>query len=536
MVKSAKKTGTQDVDAIMKMNGTNLPSERPKFDIDGFRATKRRPAGTSNMSSTELELYNKFVMPALDETYEDYLVGEDSTIDVDFLKRGEKDMRRFAEGLAGKLTQETYTLLMNNNLTMETVMKAMNIWPPNAAETKYSNLIKRFYKDKEGNIRDAKVDNNIVLEPDKLFNLILTAHLKNGHLKTAVLFQCLREVYANCTRDFVQTALFYCNRCNPDRYIKPIEKVRHRNINEELLPLERVHIEVFAPFEKEEGDIKQEDSQNPYIKIEGKYSHVFYCRDFRTRYVWCFPLKNMKFKTLVDNIATFFMTVLYDPPIFVESSTIDRDDLKEIIELLASKYGLKLGLGFANFTKFHAQGIKRFKTHLHRAKSECADDWLMCLKQGTYSANRVIERQLGKASNILFTELMGQFERDMRKKKLKYIEQSFSENIKTYPKSGGCIFIEHVQDYEKTMESIDRTGTYKSGRKADQLPAEDTPTSHGPVANTTAVNNRSTKANKLNGPNLRKRTKEITEIPMSDSDDDEPKSKRKTRSRTRTRR
>ncbi|KAH3659455.1 hypothetical protein OGAPHI_007472, partial [Ogataea philodendri] len=72
--------------------------------------------------------------------------------------------------------------------------------------------------------------------------------------------------------------------------------------------------------------------------------------------------------------------------------------------------------------------------------------------------------------------------------------------------------------------------------KADQLPAEDTPTSHGPVANTTAVNNRSTKANKLNGPNLRKRTKEITEIPMSDSDDDEPKSKRKTRSRTRTRR
>ncbi|KAL3233081.1 DNA replication fork-blocking protein FOB1 [Nakaseomyces bracarensis] len=456
---------SQEIESIRKQNNQAIATERQKFDLETFHATKRRPAGTTNMSHIEIELYNKFVMPDFNESYLDYLTGEESTLDIEFLKRGDKDMRRFAEGLAGKLTQETYTLLMEDKLTMESVMKAMNIWPPNAAETKYSNLIKRFYKDNEGNIRDNKVDNNIVMEPDKLYDAVMLAHITNHHLKTAVLFQCLREVYANCTRDYVQRALLYCNKCNPDRKVKPLEKVRHRNINEDLLPLERIHIEVFAPFE-EENDGNEPGKE---VKIEGKFSHVFYCRDFRTRYVWCFPLKNMKYKTLVQIIATFFMTVLNEPPIFVESSTIDQEDLKEIFEKLAEKYGLKLGIGFANYTKFHAQGIKRFKTHLHRSKSECIDDWLMCLKQGVYQANRVFEKQLGKQSNVLLSELCGQYERDIRKKKTKFIEQSFAENIKTFPKSGGCVYSEDITDYQKIMERIGYLGGNRS-KKSKEFP------------------------------------------------------------------
>lgn len=525
---------SQEIDSIMKQNNKGLASERQKFDLDTFHATKRRPAGTTNMSHIEIDLYNKFVMPDFNESYLHYLTGANSTLDVDFLKRGEKDMRRFAEGLAGKLTQETYTLLMNGELTMESVMKAMNIWPPNAAETKYSNLIKRFYKDSEGNIRDHKVDNNIVMEPDNLYNAVMLSHITNDHLKTAVLFQCLREVYANCTRDYVQRTLLYCNKCNPEKVVKPLEKVRHRNINEDLLPLERVHIEVFAPFE-EEVDQNEPNGVPKEVKIEGKFSHVFYCRDFRTRYVWCFPLKNMKYKTLIQNIAMFFMTVLNEPPIFVESSTIDREDLQEIFEKLAETYGLKLGIGFANYTKFHAQGIKRFKTHLHRAKSECINDWLMCLKQGVYQANRIIEKQLGRQSNVLMAELAGKYDRDIRKKKLKFVEQSFAENIKTYPKSGGCVYIEDASDYEKIMTRIGYMGGNKSKKTTEFTLLEEDEEAEGPLAESEKRTETVTSAVKRKRSQKQKSTMESTD-PHEEEEEEGEEEKNASIAKRRTRR
>lgn len=310
-----------------------------------------------------------FIAPLMGESYKEYA---NSYMDMELLERGERDVLKFQESINGQVLHPIYELIRTNTLTPETLASNSDKWDKDSAESKYMFLMRRYYT-LDGVVRDRRKGDKIVCEPLCIFDLIMCAHLMNDHLTYKPIYTCLNKIYSNITRDFVQMAVRYCSSCNPDGHLRPLEKYRHKNIFKGLLPLERVHIEVFDIFD---GEL-----------LSGRYSHVLYCRDYNTRFVWMAPLKNTKFKHLVSTVGTMLLDMI-KVPIFLESSTLDKQDLFDICEQLCGKYNMRIGLGTNNSSQFHINGIKRMKKLLNERKSDCVADWNMCLRYGPHHLNR----------------------------------------------------------------------------------------------------------------------------------------------------
>lgn len=213
----------------------------------------------------------KFRMPKVGETLEKYGNG----LNDELLARGRLDFIKYQESVKGQLTQEQFDLVRSSALTAENLMSTSDKLHSGNIETKFLLLKRRFYVDADGTVRDFKCDDTVVCEPESLFDLIMCGHLKNGHIHWRRLHHYLRRKYANTTRAFAQICVRYCSECNPEEVLRPYRKFRHTNIYSGLLPLERVHVEIIAPFPK---------------LIEGLYSHVLYLRDYYSRFVWMQPL------------------------------------------------------------------------------------------------------------------------------------------------------------------------------------------------------------------------------------------------------
>ncbi|QLL32024.1 hypothetical protein HG536_0C01920 [Torulaspora globosa] len=390
--------------------------------------------------SLEEDAKTQFLFPTVGESYKGYT---HSYMNMGLLERGEKDVLKFQESINGQVLQPIYELIRTNTLTPETLVSHSDKWSKENADFKYMSLKRRYYVDTKQVVRDRRKNDRIVCEPVCIFDLLMCAHLMNNHMSYRHLHQHLNEVYSNITREFAQLAVRYCSVCNQDQSLKPIEKYRHKNMFKGLLPLERVHLEIFEPFD---GEV-----------IANKYSHVLYCRDYHTRFIWLQPLKNASFKHLVSAISRFLLSMVR-LPVYLESSTLDKQDLFDICEALCGKYGLKLGLGVNNSSQFHANGIRRIKKLLNEHKDDCLSDWNNCLKYGPYYLNRAHNTlAVGIPSDLLYSCHL-KSSKAFSLKQEKVIDESSAENVVHIKK--GLIYLEskdaqHTDEDESDVEEED---------------------------------------------------------------------------------
>ena len=124
-------------------------------------------------------------------------------------------------------------------------------------------------------------------------------------------------------------------------------------------------------------------------------------------FMWLLPLKSTKFKHLIPVVSSLFLSFAR-VPIFVTSSTLDKDDLYDICEEIASRYGLRIGLGLKSSARFHTGGILCIQYALNSYKEECLADWGKCLRYGPYRFNRRRnKRTKRKPAQVLLSEVPG---------------------------------------------------------------------------------------------------------------------------------
>lgn len=315
-----------------------------------------------------------------------------SDVDKELLKRGEREVTRYCQSINGRMSQELYELFINENVNKTTIQELFPSDNRGDVSRKVMYLHRRYKKDEFGLIRDVTKDNKVLFDPIHTFDMIMGCHLLNNHEVPKNVHHGLFQFYANISRDLVDKSLKFCNVCNPDLEIPPLVRVKYFNVYRALMPLERVHIEIFEPFANE--------------KIEGKYSHILYCRDYYSRYVWLYPLKNTKLKHIIPGVTDLLLR-LPRIPLFIETSTLEWKDMFEIIEKIATKYGLELGLGTSNKTRlFHLSAIGQMRHRLKKFKDECLSDWNMCLLKGMTRKNYLFDIQAqGVPSNLLHASI-----------------------------------------------------------------------------------------------------------------------------------
>lgn len=368
---------------------------------------------------------NDYVTPKLGEPHVTY----STDLNVELLERGGRDFIKYLESVKGQLTQAQYELIKTDTLTLETLLAVTDGLMPSNAEAKYLFLKRRYYVDSDQIVRDHKRDDTIVCEPELMYELIVSGHLLNNHLHWRKLHRFLKSQYSNITRDFVQMCARYCSECNPQEEVKPFTKFKHTNAYQGLLPLERIHVEIFKPFGTDE-------------LIEEKYSHVLYCRDYHSRFVWLSPLTGITFRELVPQLTEFLLS-LPRLPIFLETTTLDRQDMFDMCEYIARKYQLAIGLGLNNSSNFYKNGIERMKYLLQTNKKKCAKDWGMCLKYGSYHNNTAYNPRIMGFSNDLLCNEVSSCGKKFKLKREKIIHELFAHNVVTLKDTGGMVYVEN---------------------------------------------------------------------------------------------
>ncbi|CAR25190.1 replication fork barrier binding protein FOB1 [Lachancea thermotolerans CBS 6340] len=367
----------------------------------------------------------EFDMPAVGEPIEKYHNG----LNLELLERGRLDFIKYQESVKGQLTQDQFDLVRSCSLTEDNLMTTSDKLHAGNVETKFLLLKRRYYVDADGIVRDYKCSDTVVCEPELMFDLIMCGHLKNGHLHWRRLHSYLRHNYANTTRAFAQICVKYCSQCNPEEELRPYKKFRHTNIYSGLLPLERVHVEIISPFSE---------------AIEGTYSHVLFFRDYYSRFVWMQPLKGDDVRDITKGLLA---TLLLLPriPIFIETSTIDRQDLFEACEDVAGQYSLYIGLGMSQSSTFQKNGVERLRYLLQRNEEQCLRSWYMCLKYGATNHNlNYNARILGVPGNLLHSTVCD-YGRQFELKREDLIEKLFARNVVEIKVSGrrrGIIYLE----------------------------------------------------------------------------------------------
>lgn len=330
----------------------------------------------------------EFIVPPMNQKFVSCL---QLGMNLNLLEKGADSSLQFQGTVAGQLTQQIYELIRSQELSVSNLERCHK-WKGESSEIEYLYLCSRYFvSEKDNMVCDRKREDRIVCEPASMFHLVMCSHLLNNHVTSYNIHRNLVKTYANITRDYIVTAISYCSKCNPELKAKPFQKKRHKNVYWKLLPLERVHVEIFEPFDGE--------------KIQGRFSHVFYCRDYFSRYVWILPLQNDKRKHIIRALSTFLLS-LPRIPIFLESTTITREFLFDLCGQIAQSYSLKLGLGVKNSQRFHNTGIKDIKELLAPHKDECLEDWNSCLKYGPFHINQNINVSSdGRPGDLLFTSV-----------------------------------------------------------------------------------------------------------------------------------
>lgn len=367
-------------DGVPEDNGQVLTTDKEKeYMIQNL---------SEDMTIRPVNMKGTYRVPQMGKSYLKYA---ESNLNLGLLKRGEREVLRFQATVNGHLTEDTYELIRTNKLTPESLVAINPKLSKFSAEPKYIFLKRRYYLDNNGLIHDHLRKDRVVCEPIYVFDMIMGCHLMNNHGSYKGVFHSLADFYSNITRDLVNKAIQFCSICNPDEKIERLEKYKHRNIYKSIMPLERIHLEIIEPFD---GD-----------KIEDKYSHILYARDYHSRYVWLLPLRSVRFKKLVNVIANFLLQLVRQP-IFIETLSLDWQDMFDICEKVAEKYQMQIGLGTRKPNNFHAAGIRQIKRKLNDHKDECLSDWNMCLKYGPIAHNRAFSDRAGAIpSDLLCSEV-----------------------------------------------------------------------------------------------------------------------------------
>lgn len=360
-------------------------SNAPQTSNSASEEASENPFSAQRLKSVQEGRFTSVIIPLVGEPCVKYAKPE---VDKELLKRGEREVTRYCQSINGRMSQELYELFLNENVNKATIQELFPSDNRGDVSRKVMYLHRRYKKDEHGLIRDVTKDNKVLFDPIHTFDMIMGCHLLNNHEMPKNVHHGLFQFYANISRDLVDKSLKFCNVCNPDLDIPPLIRVKYFNVYRALMPLERVHIEIFEPFTNE--------------KIEGKYSHILYCRDYYSRYVWLYPLKNTKLKHIIPGVTDLILR-LPRIPLFIETSTLEWKDMFEIIEKIAKKYSLELGLGSSNKTRlFHLAAIGQMRNRLKRFKNECLNDWNMCLLKGMSRKNYLFDIQAqGVPSNLL---------------------------------------------------------------------------------------------------------------------------------------
>ncbi|CAD1784264.1 similar to Saccharomyces cerevisiae YDR110W FOB1 Nucleolar protein that binds the rDNA replication fork barrier (RFB) site [Maudiozyma barnettii] len=366
----------------------------------------------------------------------------------ELLRRGEREIMNYQCNLNGHLNEETYELIRTNDLTPDTIAALNPKLTRLAAEPKFIFLKRRYYLDYNGLIHDHLRNDRVVCEPVFVFDMIMGCHFMNDHGTYNGVFQSLADFYSNITRDLVNKAIQYCSICNPEQKIQRLEKFKHRNIYKTLMPLERIHIELVEPFKDQ--------------KIEGKYSHILYARDYHSRFVWAYPVKGLKFNKIVSVMSGFLLSLMRQP-IFIETTSIPENDMFDICEKIASKFQMKIGLGTKRMKGFHSAGVRQFKRRLNFHEAECLKDWNMCLKYGVMEHNRSFSDRAGATPSDIICSEIHEIGQKFKDKVEQILEDSESQSV---VKAGeGLIYIEVSDEKLLDMEESE-----------DEAPQEEEPT------------------------------------------------------------
>lgn len=398
------------------------------------RKSQRRKA-TSPGESRESSKDRLLILPSVGESYTEYV---DSYLNLELLERGERETPIFLESLTRQLTQKIYELIKTKSLTADTLQQISDKYDGVVAENKLLFLQRQYYVDDEGNVRDGRNNDKIYCEPKHVYDMVMATHLMNKHLRGKTLHSFLFSHFANISHAIIDWVQQFCSKCNKKGKIKPLKEYKRPDMYDKLLPMERIHIEVFEPFNGE--------------AIEGKYSYVLLCRDYRSSFMWLLPLKSTKFKHLIPVVSSLFLTFAR-VPIFVTSSTLDKDDLYDICEEIASKYGLRIGLGLKSSARFHTGGILCIQYALKSYKKECLADWGKCLRYGPYRFNRRRnKRTKRKPVQVLLSEVPGHNAK-FETKRERVIENTYSRNMFKMAGGKGLIYLEDVNTFALANEA-----------------------------------------------------------------------------------
>ncbi|CAI4058164.1 replication fork barrier binding protein FOB1 SKDI_04G3360 [Saccharomyces kudriavzevii IFO 1802] len=390
---------------------------------------------TSPRESREPLKDRLLILPSMGESYTAYV---DSYLNLELLERGERETPIFLESLTRQLTQQIYELIKTKSLTADTLQQISDKYDGVVAENKLLFLQRQYYVDNEGNVRDGRNNDKIYCEPKHIYDMVMATHLMNKHLRGKTLHSFLFSHFANTSHAIIDWVQQFCSKCNKKGKIKPLKEYKRPDMYDKLLPMERIHIEVFEPFT---GGA-----------IEGKYPYVLLCRDYRSSFMWLLPLKSTKFKHLIPVISSLFLSFAR-VPIFVTSSTLDKDDLYDICEEIASKYGLCIGLGLKSSARFHTGGILCIQYALNSYKEECLADWGKCLRYGPYRFNRRRnKRTKRKPAQVLLSEVPGHNAK-FETKRERVIENTYSRNMFKMAGGKGLIYLEDVNTFALANEA-----------------------------------------------------------------------------------
>ncbi|AET39371.1 replication fork barrier binding protein FOB1 Ecym_4308 [Eremothecium cymbalariae DBVPG len=350
-------------------------------------------------------------------------------LDHDWLDTGRNELIKLINTVKGQLTQDIYELISSNTLSTQTLLECCDKVTAGTVENKFV-LLKRRYSILQGNVVDHKREDLPVIEPDLVFDVIMAAHLINGHLPWRKIHQHLKNLYANVTRDFTNLVTLYCSHCNTDRNMKRFLRYKHYNVYDKVMPLERCHVEIFAPFDDDGNE-----------KIEDKYSHVLYCRDYHSRFVWMLPLEGITFRDLVPALTQLLCSMIR-LPIFLETATLDRQDMFDVCEYIARKYKLKIGLGLNSGTDFQRNGVTRIKNLFAEHKEQCIKEWNMCLRLVLTRVNQnYSDRVRGIPSDLLCNEISN-IAHKFKLKQRKIIDELYAHHVVQFREAGGMIYLE----------------------------------------------------------------------------------------------
>lgn len=353
-------------------------------------------------------------------------------LDTELLSDGRHQIEKEINTVKGQLTQPMYDLLVSDSLTKENLLQVSDKVNPSTVENKFV-LLKRRYYVHDNLLHDVKRRDLVVYEPNKLFDLIISTHILNNHASPKVVYNILSSYYANVTQYFCKLATSYCSKCIKEGSSKQHKKFKHENIHANLVPLGRCHIEIFAPFDPE--------TEGSPLKIENKYPYVLYCRDYYSRYVWLEPLKSVQLSTLLPTMAKLFFTMVR-MPIFIDTCTLDKQDMFDVCEHIARKYKIKIGLGMNSSTSFQKSGIKRLKTLLLQNKKACLKDWNMCLKLAVHRINQTYcDRVRGVPSDMLCASIPN-LNRKFRTLQRRIIATLMGHHVVQFEETGGMIYLE----------------------------------------------------------------------------------------------